>query len=124
MESAHLVGGSKKKIDGEIELYFPGLTNTATIKEYYDKLKRDTVLSLTNLRTPTKERSEEIEKLRNEMFLSNKIKTFHGAEGAEIKTIKRFEETCFLMNQVSTKDAKTMTVLEYLQANETLSKKK
>jgi len=57
------------------------------------------------------------------MFLSNKIKVFHGSEGEEIQSAKRFEETCFLMNQVSTKEAKTMTVLEYLQANETLSKK-
>ena len=104
-------------------MYFPDLVNTAIIKEYYSKLKRRNSLALTNLLNETDTRKTEIEKLDNDMFLSNKIKVFHGSEGEEIQSAKRFEETCFLMNQVSTKEAKTMTVLEYLQANETLSKK-
>lgn len=107
-----------------MELYFPSLVNTSEIKEYYSKLKRRNSLALTNLREATEERKVEIDKIDNDMFLSIKTKVYHGSSGAEIQTAKRFEETCFLMNQVSSKEAKKMTVLEYFQANETLSKKK
>ncbi len=118
-----MVKRCKKKIDDELELYFPSLVNTSQIKEYFSKLKRRNSLALTNLRENTIERGAEIEKIDNDMFLSIKNKLYHGSSGAEIQTSKRFEETCFLMNQVSSKEAKTMTVLEYFQANETLSKK-
>lgn len=77
---------------------------------------------MANIQEEMEERSKEIKRIDEKMFLSSDVRIFHGSQGEEIKSIKRFEETCFLMNQVSTKDAKTMTVLEYLQANETLSK--
>ena len=36
----------KKKIDRELQIYFPRLFDDATVKEYYDQLKRRTVLIL------------------------------------------------------------------------------
>ena len=38
----------KKKIDRELQIYFPRLFDDATVKEYYDQLKRRTVLILQN----------------------------------------------------------------------------
>jgi hypothetical protein len=87
-------------------------------------LKRRNNLGFANIIEKTKERESEIYRIEKDLFLGIDVKVFHGSNGEEIRSIKRFEETCFLMNQVTAKDAKTMTVLEYLQANETLSKTK
>lgn len=107
-----------------MDLFFPELSGTTEVKEYYEKLKRRIKLSLINIRQRTDERIKEIEKLDEEMFLSHKIKNFFGAKGAEVQSIKQFEETCILMNQVLNKDAKKMSVIEYLQANEILNKQR
>lgn len=82
------------------------------------------MLELENIRNHSKTRESKISEIDEKMFSKVEIKSFFGHEGFEIQSVKRFEETCFLMSQMSSKDAKSMTVTEYLQANETLNKKK
>ena len=48
--------------------------------------------------------------------------TFAGSDSEEIQFIKNFEKSCVVLNQHLNKDAKTMTVIEYMQASEQLEK--
>ena len=47
---------------------------------------------------------------------------FHGTESDEVKYIKNFEKSCATINQHISKDAKKMSVLEYLEVSEMLQK--
>ena len=129
----HMLGGAtrrelteafqsvKKKIDDELGLYFPSLFDDVTTREYYDILKRLTVVMLARM-TDDEDGSRE-EELRERLVLFQRPKVFTGHDGLEVRHDKDFETMCLAITKETGRDAKTMTVLEYYNAYEYLREK-
>lgn len=110
----------KKKIDEELQLYFPRLFDDATVKEYFDELKRRTALLLdTIIEGDRDDRRAEIERITTELLLYNKPQSFSGSDSMEIQYDKQFENMCLTISQhLHVANPKQYTVLEYYNAFE------
>ena len=109
----------KKKIDGELTLYFPTLFDDVAVREYYDTLKRRTLAVLENIAEgESDERKRLIDELTERMVLYVKPKVFSGRQSVEIDHDKQFESLCLTIQQQTHADAKRMTVLEFYNAYE------
>jgi hypothetical protein len=109
----------KKKIDEELQTYFPTLFDDSTVKEYYDDLKKRTVLMLQAIiNNSWDEVQSEIDKLTVALIVYNKPNIFTGSENMEIQHDKSFENMCLLISQKLHVDAKQQTVLEFYNAFE------
>lgn len=109
----------KKKIDEELQTYFPTLFDDATIKEYYDDLKKRTILMLqTIINGETEGVQAQIDKLTVALITYNKPNVFSGSDNLEIQHDKSFENMCLLISQKLHVDAKKQTVLEFYNAFE------
>lgn len=114
----------KKKIDSELQLYFPSLFNDTKTKEYFDQLKRLTLAELERITEgESEERQAKAEQIRESLILFSKPKVFTGTEGLEVRHDKEFETMCLMITKETGRDAKKMTVLEYYNAYEYLTKK-
>lgn len=110
---------SKKKLDLELQTYFPQLFDGAEVKEYYDKLKRRTILLLDQLEKGedfTEAEEEELERITDELVLFSDPHSFSGPESTEIQQDKQFENACLAISQHTHSDAKRFTTLEYYNA--------
>lgn len=105
----------KKKLDSELEAYFPSLSDSSKTKEYYAKLKRRTLLILSGIGSDEKE-TDKVEELSDELLLHLDPMCFTGPESLEIQQDKQFEDACLAISRVYNKDAKRLTVLEYYNA--------
>lgn len=109
----------KKKIDEELQLYFPKLFDDATIKEYYDDLKKRTTLMLQMIiNGETDEAKAEIDRITVALITYNKPHVFSGSDNLEIQHDKNFENMCLMISQKLNVDAKKNTVLEFYNAFE------
>jgi hypothetical protein len=109
----------KKKIDEELQTYFPSLFDDSTIKEYYDDLKKRTILMLQAIiKGGTDEAQAEIDKITIALITYNKPNVFSGSDNMEIQHDKSFENMCLLISQKLHVDAKKQTVLEFYNAFE------
>lgn len=116
-----LLEAVKKKIDTELNLYFPGQFDETAVKEYYDRL-RDRVLLLLDTIIRGNDNNEEIQKIDDYLLTMAKPQVFSGKESAEIKFDKQFEEMCtFLAHRLGAEPEK-MTVLQFYNAFEYLKK--
>lgn len=107
----------KKKIDEELQLYFPNLFDDATIKEYYDDLKRRTMLVLQMIiNGETEELNKEIDRITLALMVYNKPHVFSGVDNMEIQHDKNFENMCLMISQKLNVNAKKQTVLEFYNA--------
>ena len=108
----------KKKIDEELKLYFPTLFADSEIKEYYDILKKRTLLLLQNiidgLETP--DATPEIEKLTTALITYSNPKNFAGSESVEIQFDRQFENLCLVLSEQLHVKPKEYTVLEFYNA--------
>lgn len=109
---------SKKKLNSELQLYFPNLFDSADTKEYYTELKKRTLLLLDLIISGdiTDEQKKELEELTNKIVLFSDPLSFSGQDNAEIQHDKQFEDTCLLLSQHLNIAPKTFTVLEYYNA--------
>ena len=106
----------KKKIDEELQLYFPRLFDDAAVKEYYDELRRRTMLMLDAIiEGDTEDKRREIATM---LITYNRPQSFSGSDSMEIQYDKQFENMCLLIAQHLHVDAKKYTVLEYYNAFE------
>lgn len=110
-----ILEGLKKKVDTELETYFPAEFISPKEKEAYDRLKERTLLILNSISTGI-DHEEEIEAVDAAMFASYKPKAFAGSDSAEINYDKSFESACLLIMQKTGADAKKMTVLQFYNA--------
>lgn len=110
----------KKKIDRELQIYFPRLFDDATVKEYYDQLKRRTVLILQTIIDggSKPEREKEIDDITAELITYFNPKSFSGSDSVEIEQDKQFEKICLMLSQYLHIDPKNMSVLAYYNAFE------
>lgn len=105
----------KKKIQEEVELYFPENFDSVREKEAYDNVKRRTLLVLQGI-IHDKDNSKEIEALDEKRFDKYRPGVFTGPDSAEIVQDKQFEDICLLVSQKLNREAKRMTVLEFYNA--------
>lgn len=119
VEIAAQNGTVKKKIDDELQLYFPKVFDDASVKEYYDELRRRTLLVLDAVINGEDERkAAELDRVTMELLLYNKPRSFGGSENMEVKYDKQFERMCLMLSQYLNIDPKCYTVLEYYNAFE------
>lgn len=111
----------KKKIDDELNLYFPGQFDDAAVKEYYDTMKRRTILILDAIISGENMQSE-IDEITTMLITYTKPMSFHGKDSMEINYDKQFESMCLMLSQHLNVKPKTFTVLEYYNAFEFLKK--
>lgn len=118
-EFESIIDESKKKLEDELQVYFPRLFDSADIKEYYDKLKRRTILLLRQLEKGedfTEEEQKELERVTNELVLFSDPQNFSGSESVEIQQDRQFENACLVISQSTHTDPKKFTTLEYYNA--------
>lgn len=114
----------KKKIDEELSLYFPALFDDVRTREYFDILKRLTVAMLKQVAEgDDEERKQQAENLRERLVLFTRPKVFTGHDGVEVRHDKDFESLCLIITKEAGADAKKMSVLEYYNAYEYITKK-
>lgn len=111
----------KKKIQEELETYYPEDFVSAKERELLSLIKRRTLLILDGI-AEDKDNSAEVEAIDNKMFSKYNPKSFEGEKSAEIKYDKQFEATCLLISQKMNLDAKTMTVLQFYSALDMIKK--
>lgn len=110
--------GIKKKIDAELELYFPEVFGKKPT-EWYVSLKRMAMAVLDGI-TEGLENEEEIKAEEGRLLNMMAPKKFDGSGGAEVKYDREFETMSLAMTQQLHVDVKGMTVLEYYNAYEYL----
>lgn len=109
----------KKKIQAELELYFPQEFINVKEKEAYDRLKSRTLLVLERV-TDGKDTSSEINAIDDYLFNLHKPKSFLGDGSVEIKYDKQFETMCLIISQKANQDARRMTVLQFYSSLENI----
>lgn len=108
---------SKKKLDSELQVYFPQLFDSAPVKGYYDKLKRRALLiikKLTEELTPDEEK--ELDSLTTDLIIFSEPQSFSGPDSFEVQQDKQFENACLAISQSTNVNPKKFTVLEYYNA--------
>lgn len=109
----------KKKIDEELQMYFPRLFDDASSKEYFDELRRRTLLVLDSVvNGESNDKIAEIDRITTELLTYNKPQVFTGADNMEIAYDKQFESMCLTLSQHLNVNPKKYTVLEYYNAYE------
>lgn len=109
----------KKKIDEELQLYYPQLFDDSTVKEYYDDLRKRTLLILDSIINGENEENQiEIENITIALITYNKPNVFSGTKNAEIEHNKNFENMCLMISQNLHLDPKKFTVLEFYSSFE------
>lgn len=108
----------KKKIDGELMLYFPGLFNDSTIKEYYDLMRKRTLAVLDKIVAgePDPMATDVVEKLTTALITYSNPKLFTGSESVEIQFDRQFENLCLVLSEQLNVKPKEYTVLEFYNA--------
>ena len=120
---ASLNDEAKKKIDTELNLYFPKIFDDASTKEYYDLLKARVKAMLDCILIgDTEEQRQRVETMTDRLMTFNKPKSFTGAESIEIEYDKQFETMCLMISENLHTDAKNMTVMEYYNAYNYINK--
>lgn len=111
----------KKKIDRELQTYFPRLFDSATTKECLDLMRRRALLQLDEIiEGENEKRTAQIERLTDELLMYHKPQQFAGADSVEVAHDKHFERMNLLLSQNLNVDPKRYTVLEYYNAFELL----
>ena len=114
----------KKKIESELNIYFPGKFEDPTVKEYHDKLKSKAYLILKNI-IGRQDHEKSIEEIDNFLLLMAKPENFKGSKSREVLMDKEFVEMNLYLLKETGIDAESIhtTVLKYFQAFEYLKKK-
>lgn len=110
----------KKKIDDELLMYFPASFDDASVKEFFDILKRRTVLMLNGvINGETEEAKREIDSITTELLLYSKPCKFTGLDNTEVAYDKQFDKMCLIISQnLHVAEPKKYTVMEYYAAFE------
>lgn len=108
----------KKKIDGELMLYFPSLFDDSEVKEYFDLLRKRTLAVLNAIVAGDADpgASEAVEKLTTALITYSNPKVFTGSDGVEIQFDRQFENLCLSLSEQLHVEPKKYTVLEFYNA--------
>ena len=108
----------KKKIDGELTLYFPALFNDSDVKEYYDLLRKRTLEILNGIVAGVDDPAgaEIVDKLTTALITYSHPKLFTGSDGVEIQFDRQFENLCLVLSEQLHVEPKKYSVLEFYNA--------
>lgn len=117
-QMAARLDAAKKKIDGELMLYFPRLFDNSEIKEYYDLMRKRTLAVLENIIAglPAPDTTDSVEKLTTALVIYTQPKTFTGSDGLEIQFDRQFENLCLALSEQLHVKPKEYSVLEFYNA--------
>lgn len=110
----------KKKLDSELENYFPG-NDGPKEKEAYDRLKQRSLLLIEKILHKA-DTQKQIEQIDEWLFKLYSPKSFNGPQSVEISYDKAFESSCLLISQKSGFYPHTMTVLQFYSALDNIKK--
>ena len=114
-EDAPVRERSKKKIQEELEIYFPDKAQSAIEVNQAAHLLKRTLVQLEEIRTG-EDRTEDIEKIDAYLFSTFHPQKFDGKDGLSVVMETNFEETCILLGQHVRGDVKRFTVREFHNA--------
>ena len=105
----------KKKLNGELSVFFPTMSNNTSENEYKSKQKERTICILKEIQGfDIKQQLQEID---NFFFTLMRPVGLFGQKGIIIQAIKSFENTCMILTQNGiNNEPKKMTVLQFHQA--------
>lgn len=108
----------KKKINGELTLYFPALFNDSDVKEYYDILRKRTLEILNNIVAGIQDPggTDTVDKLTTALITYSRPKMFTGSDGVEIQFDRQFENLCLILSEQLHVEPKKYSVLEFYNA--------
>ena len=108
----------KKKIDGELTLYFPARFNDSDVKEYYDILRKRTLEILNGIVAGVDDPAgaEIVDKLTTALITYSNPKLFTGSDGVEIQFERQFENLCLVLSEQLHVEPKKYSVLEFYNA--------
>ena len=108
----------KKKIDGELTLYFPALFNDSDVKEYYDILRKRTLEILNGIVAGVDDPAgaEIVDKLTTALITYSNPKMFTASDGVEIQFDRQFENLCLVLSEQLHVEPKKYSVLEFYNA--------
>lgn len=109
--------GIKKKISGELALYFPKLFDDASVKEYFDLIRRRALLQCDGV-IERRDVAREVESLTLEIMMFDEPRSFSGTNSEEVKMDRQFEAMCIGLSHHLGVNAKQYTVMEYYSAFE------
>lgn len=109
----------KKKIDGELRLYFPRLFDDSVAKEYSDMLRRRALLVLRQAAGGAGLEAE-IREATDALLTYAPPRSFSGSGSEEIRSDKQFENLCLALSRNFGLRPKELAVLEFYNAVELL----
>lgn len=112
---------AKKKIDTELQQYFPAIFGDSSEKEYYDLILKRTKAVLSGI-VEKKDNSAEIEAITLELLTYIKPYDFAN-ENIELAADRQFEKICFILTENLHCEPKKYTVLEFYSAFDYLKEK-
>lgn len=110
----------KKKIDSELQIYYPNLFEDSSVKEYYDQMRQRTLAILDAIISGDDRKQKEVEELTQMLLTFSKPMIFLGPESIEVQYDKNFENMCLMLAQKLNIEPKTYTVLAFYNAFEYL----
>lgn len=113
----------KKKIDEELNLYFPGQFNDAAVKEYHDKLRSRILFQLDSI-IRNADHTQEIDQIDDFLLTFAKPQIFSGKESTEIKYDRQFEDMCLFLSQELSIDIDKLSVLQFYNSFEYIKKQR
>lgn len=108
----------KKKIDGELEVYFPRIFGGSEVKEYFDILRRRTLEVLRGIAAgePDPDGTDAVERLTTALVTYSNPQCFTGSDGVEVRFDRQFEDLCLALSEHLHMEPKGCTVLEFYNA--------
>jgi hypothetical protein len=119
----NLLNTFKKKVDTELNLYFPGQFDDAAIKEYHDKLRSRILFQLDTI-IRNADHKQEIDQIDDFLLTLAKPKVFSGKESTEIKYDRQFEDMCLFLSHELSLDIDKLTVLQFYNSFEYIKKQR
>jgi len=118
-ELTKMLNSVKKKIDDEINLYFPQLFDDVKTKEYFNMLCKRTMKALELLaKGEDPENDEDIKAMTADLITFTKPRQYSGKNSFEVEFDKQYETMCLTISRELNLNAKTMSVLEYYNSFE------
>ena len=101
-----------------MQLYFPAIFNDASVKEYYDILRRRALAILDGIVRGEDRPGEtaEVDRLTTALITYSKPQLFSGSEGVEVQFDRQFENLCLVLSEQVHVSPKKYTVLEFYNA--------
>lgn len=112
---------SKKKIDGELQAYFPALFGDSSEKEYFDLILKRTKAVLSGIVEQT-DKSAEIDSITLELLTYIKPFDFTN-DNIELAADRQSEKICLMLTENLHCEPKKYTVLEFYSAFDYLKEK-